>query len=65
MNSCSGAFGVEEGGGGNESVGEMFRKVLNATWALALVVEKGLSLQQWFSVRSGGWDQEEMDVPWR
>jgi len=37
MNSCGAAFGVDEGGGGNESVGDMFRNVLNATWELAIV----------------------------
>lgn len=37
MNSCGAAFGVAEGGGGNERVGDMFRNVLNATWDLAVV----------------------------
>lgn len=37
MNSCGAAFGVDEGGGGNERVGDMFRNVLNATWQLAIV----------------------------
>lgn len=37
MNSCGAAFGVDEGGGGNERVGDIFKKVLNATWQLAVV----------------------------
>lgn len=40
MNSCGAALGVDEGGGGNERVGDIFRNVLNATWVLAVILGK-------------------------
>jgi len=35
MNSCGGAFGVVDGGGGKERFGVIFKNVLNATCILA------------------------------
>ena len=37
MNSCGGAFGVVDGGGGNERFGVIFKNVLNATCILATI----------------------------
>ena len=62
---------MDEGGGGNERVGDIFRNVLNATWQLAFIRERGVfHFKQWFLRPgrigrrgpgcTGRWKDEEM-----